>query len=162
MKFAEKRIVVERCGVQMKYTIGELVLTLGPTHPVVMAVIGNVLLGLPVAFSTNRKDLIFGEEESNNGFIRGHEIGHLSLGHLDGIEKGILVDVNKEIGADQYAISNGYCNVLEAIDYLSSIREKIKSGPFGWLKRIILFKSYNQLTKRIRFLWDGEFSNAES
>ena len=162
MKIAEKTVIIESHGVQMKYTIRDLVMINGPVNPVVMSIIGNALLDIPIAFSTNRRELIFGEEDINNGFIRGHEIGHVELGHLDGIEKGILVDINKEVAADQYAISNGYCSLIDAIDCLKSIRDKIGSGPFGWLKRLILFKSYNQLSKRIRVLWDGEFSNVES
>lgn len=35
-----------------------------------------------------------------------HELGHLELGHLDGIT-GTLVDQTKEIEADTYAIDNG-------------------------------------------------------
>ena len=158
MKIAEKVIIVEKYGMKMKYTIRDLVMINGPANPIVMAIIGNAILGIPVAFTTNRKELIFGEEDVNNGFLRGHEIGHVNLGHLDGIEKRVLVDINKEVAADQYAIANGYCSLIDAIDCLTAIRDKIVSGPFGWFKRIILFKTYNQLTKRIQFLWNGKFA----
>ena len=156
MKLAEKEIIIERRGVQMKYTIRELILVNGPTNPVIMSIIGNVLVGIPVAFSTNREELIFSAEDVNNGFLRGHEIGHVNLGHLDGIEKGVLVDINKEVAADHYAIANDYCSLIDAIDCLTAIRDKIKSGPLGWFKRIILFKTYKQLSKRIQILLNVE------
>lgn len=149
MKIAEKVMIVEKCGVQMKYTVRDLILINGPVNPVVMSIIGNIILGLPVAFSTNRRELIFCEEAISNGFMRGHEMGHINLGHLDGVEKGVLMDINKEIAADQYAIVNGYCDLFEAMDCLITIRNKIESGVFGWIKRLICFKTVKQLRQRI-------------
>ena len=96
-------------------------------------------------------------------FVLGHELGHISYGHLLNLNGKIVNDDSKEIDVDEYSLTrhpDGYLSVEDCVSGLNKIFEiSIKSTIMGipYLKKkyenkidevICRFKKYNKSYKK--------------
>lgn len=153
MSIYDKTIYMCNNGFIGKYDLRTIIQTNGCMHPVVQMLCFNSLVGLPIAACDNNGTMIFGQKEFKNKFCVGHETGHIKLGHLKEMKKGILRNTKSEIEADRYAIDHGFASKEEAVKELKEIRSTLIGKGFWKFFRCIFFNyGIRDLTKRIEAL----------
>lgn len=136
------------------YDLRTIIQVNGCMHPVVQMLCINALLGLPLAMCDNNGTMIFGQEEFENKFYLGHELGHIKLGHLNGVKKrGVVKNLSLEISADRYAIDHGFVTKEQAAKELKEIKTTLVGKGFWKFLRYLFFnKGIKELSARINAL----------
>ncbi len=153
MSIYDKTIYICRDGFVSKYDLRTVIQINGCMHPVVQMLCFNSLVGLPIAVCDNNGAMIFGQKEFKNKFYVGHETGHIKLGHLKTMKKGILRNTKSEIEADRYAIDHGFASKEEAAKELKQLRTTLIGKGFWKFFRCIFFNyGIKDLNQRIEAL----------
>ena len=97
--------------------------------------------------------MIFGQKEFENKFYLGHELGHIKLGHLNGMKRGVLKNLSLEISADRYAIDHGFVTKEQTAKELKEIKTTLVGKGFWKFLRCLFFnKEIKELSARINAL----------